>query len=338
MDINDLALPELFDHLNRHGLVQRLVDLARDEDWGPNPDVGDVTSKAAIGAMDRGSARIVAREEGILCGVRVLPHVLHAFRADVDLDTLAADGATIRPGQPIAEITGSLRGILAAERTMLNFVGRLSGVATRTAAMVSLVRGAAPHPRLLDTRKTTPGLRVLEKYAVRCGGGHCHRVGLYDAALIKDNHLAGPPAVSDADLPGFLKRTVKRAGDEADREGLAFVEVEVDTLGQLAAILAAGGASACGIQIVLLDNMNPEQLREAVRMRDEAEGAGEQGSKGTRDRGPRGDGGPRLLLEASGGITPDNLAAVAATGIDRISLGTLTHGARWLDFGLDFAG
>ena len=347
MDINDLALPELFDHLNRHGLVQRLVDLARDEDWGPNPDVGDVTSKAAIGAMARGSARIVAREEGILCGVRVLPHVLHAFRADVDLDTLAPDGGTIRPGQPIAEITGSLRGILAAERTMLNFVGRLSGVATRTAAMVSLVRGAAPHPRLLDTRKTTPGLRVLEKYAVRCGGGHCHRVGLYDAALIKDNHLAGPPAVSDADLPGFLKRTVKRAGDEADREGLAFVEVEVDRLSQLAAILAAGGAggaSACGIHIVLLDNMNPEQLREAVRMRDEAEGTKVEGTghwalgtgEGTRGGRAGGGTGPRLLLEASGGITPDNLAAVAATGIDRISLGTLTHGARWLDFGLDF--
>lgn len=322
MDINALALPELFDHLNRHGLVQRLVELARDEDWGSNPDVGDVTSKAAIGATARGTARIVAREAGVLCGVRVAPMVLHAFKADVDLDVRTRDGETLTPGQLIAEITGSLRGILAAERTMLNVLGRLSGVATRTAAMVAVVRGTGV--KLLDTRKTTPGLRVLEKYAVRCGGGQCHRVGLYDAALLKDNHLAG---VSDGELPAFIKRTVKRAGDEADREGLAFVEVEVDTLEQLGAILKAGGGPGCGVGIVLLDNMTPEQLAAAVGARNEQEAAAGRAAGQA----------PNLLLEASGGITVENLAAVAATGVDRISLGTLTHGARWLDFGLDFA-
>ncbi len=335
VDINDLALPDLFAHLNRHGWVQRLVELARDEDLGPQPDaVGDVTTRAAIGATATGTARIIARQPGTLCGLAVLPHVLHAFKADVDIASHppACDGAAIARGTTVATLTGSVRGILSAERTLLNFLGRLSGIATRTAALAALVRGA--DARLLDTRKTTPGLRVLEKYAVRCGGGFCHRVGLYDAALFKDNHLAPPngppPAAPPTDLAAYLRRVIKRAHDGADRDGLAFVEVEVDTLDQLAAILADAGL-ARAINVVLLDNMSVAQLAEAVQMRDAAARA--QG------RGPRGGGGGGQsgwpLLEASGGITPDNLAAVAATGVERVSLGTLTHGATWLDFGLD---
>ncbi|MFN0012536.1 MAG: carboxylating nicotinate-nucleotide diphosphorylase [Phycisphaerales bacterium] len=315
MHTPDLSLPELFDHLNRHGLAQRLVELARDEDLGLNPDVGDVTSKAAILATARGTATIAAREEGVVCGMVLLPMVLHAFKADADAEPLVRDGDTVKAGQVVAKLSGNLRGLLAAERTMLNFVGRLSGVATRTRAMVELVRGTPA--KVFDTRKTTPGLRVLEKYAVRCGGGHCHRIGLFDAALVKDNHLAG---VAPADLPAFLRRTLKRAEDAADRDGLAFFEVEVDTLEQFDAILKAGG---CGVHIVLLDNMNADQLREAVRMRKEAGGGAGVGM--------------RMELEASGGITRENLPEIASTGVDRISLGTLTHGAKWLDFGVDFA-
>jgi nicotinate-nucleotide pyrophosphorylase (carboxylating) len=311
LDLNMVPLAELYKELSATGLVRRLVELARDEDLGPEGgsawETGDVTSRSMVGETTRAVGRVVARRGGVVAGVAAAEEVLHAFRADVDVEVKAGDGSKVETGETIAVLTGNLRAMLTAERTLLNLLSRLSGIATRTAGYVELVGGS--RARLYDTRKTTPGLRVLEKYAVRCGGGFCHRMGLYDAALFKDNHIAGVPL---AELPGVLTRASKRARDNAGRHGLRFVELEVDRLEQLKVVLEARG---CGVGVVLLDNMHPAELREAVKMRD-ASGLGMQ-------------------LEASGGVTSENLREIAATGIDRISLGTLTHGATWLDIALD---
>lgn len=315
-DLNRLSLPELYEHVAATGLVSRLFELARDEDLGPPPldwKAGDPTSMGTTTVTGRGTAVVRARKACVVSGVAAIGHVLDGFCADVDVVGIAKDGQRVEAGAELARLDGQWRGILAVERTVLNTVGRLSGIATRTAEHVELIRGSKAV--LLDTRKTTPGLRGLEKYAVRCGGGHCHRMGLYDAVLIKDNHLAGVPV---RELGAFLGKAIRRARNEAGREGLRFVEVEVDSLEQLNAVLAAEKNDRIGVQIVLVDNMGAEMLREAVRLRD-ASGAG-------------------VLLEASGGITSANLAAVAATGIDRISLGTLTHGATSVDVGLDEEG
>lgn len=312
-DLNALSLPDFYAEIRRDGLVMRLFELARDEDFGPQFERGgggDVTGRAAFGVMEQGEARVTFREKGVLAGAAAIDDLLTAFRADADYHAAVADGSSVQPGQTVGTLRGSLRSIVAVERTLLNLLGRLSGVATRTAEFVRAVQGTSA--KIFDTRKTTPGLRVLEKYAVRCGGGHAHRFGLYDAALIKDNHLAG---VTPAELPAAVARMTRRAHDHADRDGLRFVQVEVDTLEQLEAILTTGGA---GASIILLDNMSPDRLREAVALR--ARLAPQPSA---------------ILLEASGGITLDNVHAVAQTGVDRISLGTLTHGARWLDVGLD---
>lgn len=315
MDLNDLPLPELYAELNATGLVLRLFELARDEDLGgwradDWESTGDPTSRAITLATQTSRAALVVRQGGVVSGLAAVMDILDAFKADVDFVPAARDGDRVSAGQAVGELRGNARGLLAAERTVLNTLGRLSGIATRTAEFVAAVAGT--RAQILDTRKTTPGMRVLEKYAVRCGGGYLHRLGLYDAALFKDNHLAPLPAGA---LAATLAGAVKRAHDAAGRAGLSFVEVEVDRLEQLEAILAAGG---CGCSIVLLDNMGPGLLREAVALRDRLL--------------------PAVRLEASGGITLENVAEVAATGVDRISLGTLTHGARWVDVGLDAVG
>jgi len=253
---------------------------------------------------------IVARTEGVLAGVPVLEAARAVFGPDCTLEVRAKDGERLTKGRTIAVLAGPMREVLAAERTMLNFLGRLSGIATNTAKYVA---AAGSRVQVLDTRKTVPGWRGLEKYAVRCGGGHCHRVGLYDAVLIKDNHLAG---VSVADLAAWVKRAAAEARRAAGAAGLRFVELEVDSLEQLEAVLKDGACEAGrGVDIVLLDNMTTAQMREAAAMRVRY--------------------GSSVLLEASGGVTLENVRSIAETGVDRISIGALTHHAVWLDVAMD---
>lgn len=319
-DLNDLPLPELYAELHATGLITRLLQLARDEDLGAEPGAGDVTSLALVPGYARGRATVRARPaaEGtprVLAGLACADELLTLFQADVTLELLARDGQAVpAQGCPVLALSGSARSILAAERTLLNLLGRLSGIASRAAAFVRAVAGtrAAVH----DTRKTTPGMRVLEKYAVRCGGARCHRLGLYDAALIKDNHLAALGALGS--IPGLsladeVRRAVSAARDHGPRSGLWFAQMEADTLDQLRLVLEAGG---CGLNVVLLDNMTPDQLRQAVAMRDAA--------------------GVPIQLEASGGITLESALLVAQTGVERLSVGSITHGAVSLDLGLDW--
>jgi len=241
----------------------------------------------------RGEGRIVARAAGRLAG---LPMALTAFcilDPQVRIETSAADGEDVEAGAVLAVVGGAARALLSAERTALNLLGRLCGIATATRDMVRLVE---PHgARVVCTRKTTPGLRALEKYAVRCGGGHNHRFGLDDAVLVKDNHIA---------FAGGLRPAVERV--RAAIGHLVKVEVEVDSLEMLREALDLG------VDVVLLDNMSVDTLRQAVAL-------------------ARG----RALTEASGGITPETAAAIAATGVDLLSMGWLTHSAASLDVALD---
>jgi nicotinate-nucleotide pyrophosphorylase (carboxylating) len=277
-----------------------LVNLALSEDLGT---AGDVTSEAIIPENQEGRGVFVARAVGVLAGLPAAGIVLAAISPRLTFQPLVEDGTTVRPGDRLAIASGPLRALLAAERTALNFLQRLSGVATRTRQFVAAVSGT--RAQILDTRKTTPGWRLLEKYAVRCGGGHNHRIGLYDGILIKDNHLAAL---------GGRPKTISRAVAAARaRLGNTMpLEVEVDNLDQLEEALA------CRPDMVLLDNMGPDLLREAVRCRDQA--------------------GPGVLLEASGGVTLETVAAIAAAGVDRISVGGLTHSAVALDIALDYEG
>ncbi len=362
-----MSLSQLREYLESTGLVRRLVQLARDEDLGP--DGLDVTSVVCGGKGLPVQARIVARSAGVAAGLGFVGAVLDQFAQSVLFHRLVDDGRSFEAGQTLGTLYGSRQQILAAERTILNLLGRLCGIATHTARVVEAMGGGeAPGPVgtgviLLDTRKTTPGLRVFEKYAVRCGGGHCHRLGLHDAVLIKDNHLEGmgagmgrsdlraderhfqregheerevqkdrdeaKEAQAQARAPGTpnpqaatrLDLQLARIGDAVERAAReakernpapAFVEVEADSLEQVAAFLAIESGL---IDIILLDNMPPTVLRQAIALRDRVN--------------------PSVLLEASGGITLDTIGAVAATGIDRISCGSLTHGAVWIDVGLD---
>ncbi len=321
-DLNALPLNDLYRYLAREGWVTRLIELARDEDLGPNWKLagGDVTSQALVLSTARARGFIVARTGGVISGLALVPEILHEFRVDADFVPAKgiSDGVRVEAGTSVGTVVGSQRGILGAERAILNFMGRLSGIATRTGEFVALVAAVGGRAGVYDTRKTTPGLRVLEKYAVRCGGGKLHRLGLYDAALIKDNHLAG---VSLEDLPRVVERAAKAAKDEAPREGLRFIELEVDSIDQFKRLLEAGtlgGGGPANVGIVLLDNFDPGQLAEAVRLRDAAN--------------------VKVQLEASGGVSRENIGAIAVTGVDRISLGTLTHGATWLDIALDVEG
>lgn len=276
--------------------ARRLVDLALAEDLG---EAGDVTNVALVPADAVGRAAIVARAGGVIAGLPVAELVCQTVDPGLTFTSTVTDGAIVQPGAELATVAGLMRSILTAERTILNFLQRLSGVTTLTRRYVEAAGGKA---QVLDTRKTTPGWRLLEKYAVRMGGGHNHRIGLYDGVLIKDNHLwalgGGPAAVPKA-----------VAAARAHVPALP-VEVEVETWEQFEAALA------CRPEIVLLDNMPPEMLKRCVERRDEI---------------ARG-----VLLEASGGVNLHTIGAIAATGVDRISVGALTHSATAPDIALDY--
>ena len=272
---------------------ESLVRAALIEDLGR---AGDLTTNAIVPPDARATGCLVARRSGCLAGLPVAATAFRLMDADVDIAWHRHDGDVVEAGQTLAVIRGAARGLLSAERIALNFLGRLSGIASATQGLVKAVQGHAT--RVVCTRKTTPGLRSLEKYAVRCGGGANHRFGLDDAVLIKDNHLIVSGGITEA-----VRRVHAAVGH------LVKVEVEVDTLTQLEEALA------CRIDAVLLDNMPPEQLAEAVRMV-----------------------GGRVLTEASGGITPDTARQVAAAGVDLLSAGWLTHSAAALDVALDVTG
>ncbi len=276
-----------------------LIDLALVEDLG---DAGDLTSTVTIPNHARGAAGLAARSEGVIAGLPVVALLAGQFQLGSGWEALVDDGDRVAVGTVIARVAGSMRSLLAMERIALNFLQRLSGIATLTARFVAEVAGTKAV--ILDTRKTTPGWRSLEKYAVRCGGGQNHRRGLHDAVLIKDNHLAWLAQAGDP-IGAAIKAARAYAPDGT------VVEIEVDTLDEL------DRALACNPDIVLVDNLGPAALVEAVRRRDAAN--------------------PRVLLEASGGVTLATVGALARTGVDRISVGALTHSAPALDIGLDFA-
>ncbi len=279
-----------------------LIEMAYREDY----QGADITSDVTIPADMTGAGAVVFRQAGILCGMPVVREVLNRYDKRLQLEEKFQDGQKIGADVTVATISGPLRSILAAERPALNFLQRLSAIATQTAKYVELVKGTAA--KICDTRKTTPGFRTLEKYAVRCAGGCNHRQGLFDAVLIKDNHLA---ALGQANLENGLLKAMENI--RQDKRKPDFVEVEVDNLEQLATALTVDG-----INMILLDNMNNDQLSQAVQMRDKV-------------CGPK-----KILLEASGGVTIESAGAVAQTGVDRISIGALTHSVSNLDIGLDF--
>jgi nicotinate-nucleotide pyrophosphorylase (carboxylating) len=271
--------------------IEEAVNRALAEDFGR---AGDITSVATVPADLSGRAIVAAREAGVISGLPLVEAAFRRLDADVTLTAHVRDGVAVAAGTALMTVEGNARALLGAERTALNFVTHLSGIATATAAFVRLVAGT--RARVCCTRKTTPGLRALQKYAVRCGGGFNHRFGLDDAVLIKDNHIA---------VAGGIGAVLARA--RAAVGHMVRIEIEVDTLDQLRDVLDAGGADA-----VLLDNMDPATLTKAVALV-----AG------------------RLVTEASGNITHATAAAVAATGVDYLSSGAITHSSVNLDVGLD---
>lgn len=270
--------------------VDALLRRALTEDLGR---AGDVTSNSIIPAGHRSVGHVVARAPGRIAGLRQGARAFTLFDPEVEVRLLVSDGDEVVGGERLAEITGPTRSLLAAERTCLNLVGHLSGIATATADMMRRIDGT--RARIVDTRKTLPGLRALEKYAVRCGGGANHRFGLDDAVLIKDNHVAAVGSVA-----GAIKAARAAVGH------MVKVECEVDSLAQLDEALAAG------VDAVLLDNMTPDELRAAV---DRVAG--------------------RCVTEASGGVTAETVRAIAESGVDLISMGWLTHSAPQLDIAFD---
>lgn len=273
-------------------LLKPLVKAALTEDLGRR---GDVTSQATIPADMRAQLQIKARQAGVICGMDLARLSFALIDEQIEFIAKVNDGATVEAGTVLATVRGNARNLLTAERTALNFMTHLSGIATDTKKIVDSV---AEYPtQITCTRKTIPGLRIIQKYAVRCGGGRNHRLGLDDAILIKDNHIA---------IAGDIKTAIQQAQDFAGH--LIPIEVEVDTLAQLEQALEAG------VNLVLLDNMSPETLSKAVTM-----------CKG------------RAKTEASGGITPETVQAVAKTGVDFIAMGYLTHSTTALDIGLDFS-
>ena len=268
-----------------------IVGRALSEDLG---GLGDITSDACIPETAESDAVLVARADGVIAGVEVAAYVFEALDPSLSFVPMVADGDQVAPGDLIAKISGRTRSILSGERTALNLLGRMSGVATATSVLVEAVSGTGV--RISDTRKTMPGLRAIDKYAVRVGGGMNHRFGLYDAVLIKDNHLA---AIGDIPAAVAAARAAVGTG--------VMIEVEVDNLDQLARVLETDADR------VLLDNMGAKLLREAVEMV-----------------------GGRMTTEASGGVTRDNVRLLAGTGVEIISVGWLTHSAPQLDIALDF--
>ena len=279
----------------------QLVRLALAEDLGDAGDITTLTVAQARGLEFRPDTRIVAREAGTACGI----HAARAVCAKVgaSFEAACADGTAVGVGDHVARVHGPPGAVLAAERTILNLMGLLSGTATLTRAFADRVQGT--RAAIMDTRKTLPGMRALQKHAVLCGGGVPHRMGLHDAFLAKDNHLAGLD-------PAGIAAMVRQCSAPARARGAHFVECEVDSIEQLDALLAL---EAGVLDVALLDNFSCDAMREAVARRDWRA--------------------PHLKLEASGGITLSAVADVARTGVDRISVGALTHSMRSLDFGLD---
>jgi nicotinate-nucleotide pyrophosphorylase (carboxylating) len=283
------ALPETRPPHNL--LVEPTVRHALEEDMGR---AGDITTDLIIAPETRVTARMAARKDGTIAGLIAAECAFRLVDPALSFKVETPDGSKAANGQTLATVEGSARAILTAERVALNFTGHLSGVATTTRALVDAVAGT--NARIVCTRKTTPGLRVLEKYAVRCGGGFNHRFGLDDAVLIKDNHLAAA---------GGIKPAIERV--RAGLGHMAKIELEVDTLAQLEEALSLG------VDTILLDNMAPADMKRAVAL-----------SKG------------RAVLEASGNVTLATVRAIAQTGVDYISSGAITHSAPNFDIGLDF--
>jgi nicotinate-nucleotide pyrophosphorylase (carboxylating) len=268
--------------------LERVVHAALAEDVGR----GDVTTEATIGEEATCTARLLLKEPGVVCGLPVVVAVFRALDPTVSFEPSAVDGDRFDEPTELARISGRTRAVLTGERTALNFLGRLSGIATLTRRFVGAIEGTGAE--ILDTRKTTPGLRALEKYAVRCGGGRNHRFGLDDAILVKDNHLRAAGGVRPA------VELLRSAGS-----GLP-IEVEADTLDDVREAIAAG------VKQILLDNMSPALMREAVELVD-----------------------GKATLEASGGVSLETVREVAETGVDFVSVGALTHSARSLDVSLE---
>ena len=275
-------LPLLYEPLVRTALLE---DLGR---------AGDITADAIVPADRQAALVLRARQPGVVAGLAIARTAFQLVSPEIKFVAARPDGSAVAPGEVIAEIDGPARALLTGERTALNFLCHLSGVATATASLVTAAQGT--RARIVCTRKTTPGLRALEKYAVRAGGGANHRFGLDDAMLIKDNHIA---------LAGSIRTAIERARAQAGH--LVKIEIEVDTLGQLEQVLALG------VDAVLLDNMTTDELRKAIAMV-----------------------GGRAITEASGRITAATARAIAETGVDLISAGWLTHSSAALDIGLDY--
>jgi nicotinate-nucleotide pyrophosphorylase (carboxylating) len=272
-------------------MLEPIVRAALLEDLGR---AGDITTDAIVPAAQRATTALVARQPGVVAGLDLAILAFRLIEPAIEIRVERPDGSALAPGDVIAEISGPARGVLTGERVALNFLGHLSGIASTTASIVAAVR---PHPaRITCTRKTMPGMRALQKYALRVGGGSNHRFGLDDAVLIKDNHVA---------IAGGIRPALERARGAVGH--LVKIELEVDTLAQLEEALSIG------VDAVLLDNMAPPTLREAVGMI-----AG------------------RAVTEASGRVTPATAPAIAATGVDLISIGWLTHSSAVLDIGLDY--
>lgn len=289
--------------------LRRLVEIARDEDLAglglrrrPRTE-GDRSTGSLTAAPKAGRANLVAREDLVVCGTALLPLILSAYGGRVTVQLRARDGARLSAGDVVATFSGDARTLLAAERIALNFLQRLSGVATQTRRYADAL--GEGRTRLLDTRKTTPGYRMLEKYAVACGGGWNHRLGLFDRVMLKDNHLALIGFGAGSDGMARLAAAVtaaRRANPDLP------VEVEVDSLAQIPPVLAAGA------DVILLDNFTPAQLRKAVALI-----------------------GGRAFTEASGGITLKSLPRLAGLGLDFVSTGALVHQSVWVDLALDWS-
>src|SRR5439155_15536192 len=284
--------------------LRELIQLAKREDLGS----GDITSRLLVEENQIGVGTLIQKEVGIPCGLPMVEMICRTYDERLRVEQIPGFHMEVIEGRfsdaretPLLRLRGPMRSLLSAERVILNFLQHLSGVATHTHRFVRRIAGT--QARIFDTRKTVPGMRLLDKYAVRCGGGHNHRVGLFDGVLIKDNHLSAL---------GHGRKEIRTAVEAArGLHGAAVpVEIEVDNLAEL------DEALRCGPDIVLLDNMPPEAMREAVRRRDAVA--------------------PRVLLEASGGVTLATVRAIAETGVDRVSVGALTHSAPALDIALDY--
>lgn len=275
-------------------------DLEREQDW---------TTIALVDPDLEGRADITPRRPGVVCGLQAAAVVLDEMEANVRLETFADDGDEASPGAAIGSLSGGVRDLLTCERIVLNVIGRLSGVATLTRAYVEQAKQGG-NARVYDTRKTTPGWRRLEKFAVRRGGGRNHRLGLFDGILIKDNHLAAGNRDHGPWSPAEAVRTARKFATEVKTRRKLLIEIEVDTLEQLQIVLPEQP------DIVLLDNMSLDELRAAVDFRNQLA--------------------PTVELEASGGVTLETIADISSTGVDRISVGALTHSAASLDVGLDW--